>query len=166
MCTFCQHFSDCSRIIRTVLQDIDLDELSGVQCFLDLSLIHIYYNGDPASALLEVLDPEQNHTFTDHYLNVPYDLSKVFFVCTANTTDTIPEPLLNRMEVISFNGYTEVEKLQIARRHLIPKAMDAMGIPEKQLDIKEEALRKIITDYTMESGAVSYTHLDVYKRQV
>lgn len=110
------------------------------------------YNGDPASALLEVLDPEQNHTFTDHYLNVPYDLSKVFFVCTANTTDTIPEPLLNRMEVISFNGYTEVEKLQIARRHLIPKAMDAMGIPEKQLDIKEEALRKIITDYTMESG--------------
>ena len=110
------------------------------------------YGGDPASALLEVLDPEQNHTFTDHYLNVPYDLSKVFFVCTANTTDTIPEPLLNRMEVISFNGYTEVEKLQIARRHLIPKAMDAMGIPEKQLDIKEEALRKIITDYTMESG--------------
>lgn len=110
------------------------------------------YNGDPASALLEVLDPEQNHTFTDHYLNVPYDLSKVFFVCTANTTDTIPEPLLNRMEVISFNGYTEVEKLQIARRHLIPKTMDAMGIPEKQLDIKEEALRKIITDYTMESG--------------
>lgn len=86
------------------------------------------YGGDPASALLEVLDPEQNNTFTDHYMNVPYDLSNVLFVCTANTTDTIPEPLLNRMEVISFPGYTAVEKYHIARKHLIPKSMETMGI--------------------------------------
>ena len=86
------------------------------------------YGGDPASALLEVLDPEQNSTFTDHYMNVPYDLSNVLFVCTANSLDTIPEPLLNRMEVINFSGYTAVEKYQIARRHLLPKALDAMGI--------------------------------------
>nr|WP_294465295.1 endopeptidase La [uncultured Sellimonas sp.] len=110
------------------------------------------YSGDPASALLEVLDPEQNNTFTDHYLNVPYDLSNVLFICTANTTDTIPEPLLNRMEVIPFNGYTEVEKIQIAERHLIPKAEEAMGIPKEQLEIPEDVLRQIITDYTMESG--------------
>ena len=110
------------------------------------------YSGDPASALLEVLDPEQNNTFTDHYLNVPYDLSNVLFICTANTTDTIPEPLLNRMEVISFSGYTEVEKLQIAKRHLIPKAEKAMGIPAEKLEIPEEVLRQIITEYTMESG--------------
>ena len=110
------------------------------------------YGGDPASALLEVLDPEQNNTFTDHYMNVPYDLSNVLFVCTANTTDTIPEALLNRMEVISFPGYTAVEKYQIARKHLIPKAMEAMGIQKGMLKISDSALRRIIEEYTMESG--------------
>ncbi len=110
------------------------------------------YGGDPASALLEVLDPEQNNTFTDHYMNVPYDLSNVLFVCTANTTDTIPEALLNRMEVISFPGYTAVEKYQIARKHLIPKAMETMGIQKNQLKISDSALRRIIEEYTMESG--------------
>ena len=110
------------------------------------------YGGDPASALLEVLDPEQNSTFTDHYMNVPYDLSNVLFVCTANTTDTIPEPLLNRMEVINFPGYTAVEKYHIASRHLIPKALKATGIKEKQLSVTDGAIRRMIEEYTMESG--------------
>ena len=110
------------------------------------------YNGDPASALLEVLDPEQNNTFTDHYMNVPYDRSNVFFICTANTTDTIPEPLLNRMEVIQFNGYTPEEKLQIAKKHLLPKSMEAMGIPQGQLQADDAVLKRIISDYTMEAG--------------
>ena len=110
------------------------------------------YNGDPASALLEVLDPEQNHTFTDHYMNVPYDLSNVFFICTANTIDTIPEPLLNRMEVIQFPGYTETDKFQIARRHLLPRAMKDSGIPADYLEVTDEAVRTIISDYTREAG--------------
>ncbi|HIX60012.1 MAG TPA: endopeptidase La [Candidatus Blautia gallistercoris] len=110
------------------------------------------FDGDPSSALLEVLDPEQNHTFTDHYMNVPYDLSDVLFICTANSTDTIPEPLLNRMEEITFSGYTELEKMQIARKHLLPKSMEGMGIPEGSLEIGDELLHKIIADYTMEAG--------------
>ena len=110
------------------------------------------YNGDPASALLEVLDPEQNNTFTDHYLNVPYDLSDVLFICTANTVDTIPEPLLNRMEVIEFQGYTPIEKLSIAKDHLLPKALKAVGIPEGTLSVEDAALDKVIEDYTREAG--------------
>ncbi|MDD3278302.1 MAG: endopeptidase La [Lachnospiraceae bacterium] len=110
------------------------------------------YGGDPSSALLEVLDPEQNSTFTDHYMNVPYDLSNVLFVCTANTLDTIPEPLLNRMEVISFSGYTAMEKLQIAKRHLLPKAMESMGVKNKNLKVSDAAIQAMIGDYTMEAG--------------
>ncbi len=110
------------------------------------------FSGDPASALLEVLDPEQNNSFTDHYTNVPYDLSDVLFVCTANAIDTIPEPLLNRMEVIQFPGYTAVEKQQIARKHLLPKAMKKMGIKNQNLKVTENALQTLIHDYTMESG--------------
>lgn len=117
------------------------------------------YSGDPASALLEVLDPEQNNSFTDHYINVPYDLSNVLFVCTANSTDTIPEPLLNRMEVISFPGYTALEKFQIARKHLLPKAMEIMGIKEENLNLEGEALHKMIEEYTMESGVRSLKKL-------
>ena len=110
------------------------------------------YNGDPAAALLEVLDPEQNNTFTDHYLNVPYDLSDVLFICTANSIDSIPEPLLNRMEVIQFNGYTPIEKYHIARKHLIPKAMKEVGIRSRNLDISDEALNDMISNYTREAG--------------
>ena len=110
------------------------------------------YGGDPSSALLEVLDPEQNSTFTDHYLNVPYDLSDVLFVCTANTTDTIPEPLLNRMEVISFTGYSASEKFRIATDHLLPKAMEKAGINPENLEIDQDTIRTIISDYTMEAG--------------
>lgn len=110
------------------------------------------YGGDPASALLEVLDPEQNHTFTDHYMNVPYDLSNVLFVCTANSIDTIPEPLLNRMEVIQFPGYTAVEKAEIARKHLLPRAMKNAGIKAQNLKVSAKAIDRIIAEYTAESG--------------
>ncbi len=110
------------------------------------------YNGDPASALLEVLDPEQNFSFTDHYMNVPYDLSDVLFICTANTVDTIPEPLLNRMEVIQFPGYTATDKFSIARKHLLPRAMEAAGIKKKQMKVTDNAIRKVISDFTMEAG--------------
>lgn len=110
------------------------------------------YGGDPASALLEVLDPEQNHTFTDHYMNVPYDLSDVLFVCTANTTDTIPEPLLNRMEVITFPGYTPVEKAKIARKYLLPRALKSMGIRGQNLKLTDGAIMRIIEEYTAEAG--------------
>lgn len=110
------------------------------------------FNGDPASALLEVLDPEQNSTFTDHYMNVPYDLSDVFFVCTANTLDTIPSPLLNRMEVIEFQGYTPSEKLEIAKRHLFPKALKNVGLAEGDVALADDVLDTIISDYTREGG--------------
>ena len=110
------------------------------------------YGGDPSSALLEVLDPEQNSTFTDHYMNVPYDLSDVLFVCTANRSDTIPEPLLNRMEEISFPGYSALEKFQIAKRHLLPKAMEKAGIGESDLAVSDDTLKALISDYTMEAG--------------
>ena len=110
------------------------------------------YNGSPAGALLEVLDPEQNNTFTDHYMNVPYDLSDVLFICTANSLDTIPQPLLDRMEVIQFQGYTPLEKQRIAREHLIPKSMEAIGIAGNQMTVTDEALETLISDYTMEAG--------------
>ena len=110
------------------------------------------YNGDPASALLEVLDPEQNSTFTDHYMNVPYDLSDVLFICTANTLDTIPGPLLNRMEVIQFQGYTPTEKFQIAEKHLLPKALDAVGLKPGDIRVNDDAMETIISDYTREGG--------------
>lgn len=118
----------------------------------EVDKLGVSYNGDPASALLEVLDPEQNSTFTDHYMNVPYDLSGVMFICTANSLDTIPQPLLDRMEVIQFQGYTPIEKFQIARRHLIPKALKAVGIREENFNITDQALETIISDYTRESG--------------
>ncbi|MBR0398959.1 MAG: endopeptidase La [Eubacterium sp.] len=110
------------------------------------------FEGDPASALLEVLDPEQNNTFTDHYMNIPYDLSNVFFICTANTYDTIPQPLLDRMEMIQLPGYTPIEKLQIAKKHLLPRALEDAGIDKKQLRVTDGAIRRIINEYTMESG--------------
>ena len=110
------------------------------------------YNGDPAAALLEVLDPEQNFSFTDHYMNVPYDLSDVVFVCTANSIDTIPEALLNRMEVIEFHGYTPITKFHIAKEHLIPNAYHEFGFHKKDLKITDGALKRLISDYTMESG--------------
>ncbi|MDF1495979.1 endopeptidase La [Caproiciproducens sp. CPB-2] len=110
------------------------------------------YNGDPASALLEVLDPEQNDTFTDHYLDLPYNLSNVFFIATANSLETIPGPLLDRMEVIQLSSYTSSEKFHIGKNHLIREALEEHGLTEDDVQISDEALRKIIADYTMEAG--------------
>jgi ATP-dependent Lon protease len=110
------------------------------------------FRGDPASAMLEVLDPEQNRNFRDHYLDLPFDLSKVLFICTANTTDTIPGPLLDRMDVIQLSGYTEEEKLGIAKRYLVPKQLEAHGLSRKQLRIADRSLRLVIREYTREAG--------------
>ncbi len=110
------------------------------------------FRGDPASALLEVLDPEQNHTFADHYLEIPYDLSHVMFICTANIPDPIPPPLRDRMEILSLPGYTRREKLAIARRHLLPKQLEEHGLTEELLEIRDTALEEIIDHYTREAG--------------
>jgi len=118
----------------------------------EVDKLMVGYSGDPASALLEVLDPEQNNTFTDNYLDIPYDLSNVFFVTTANSIDSIPRPLLDRMEVIQISSYTSTEKFNIAKEHLIRKSLEEHGLTKDDLKIEDATLNKIISDYTMEAG--------------
>ena len=120
--------------------------------FDEVDKIGADFKGDPASALLEVLDPEQNSTFTDHFLEVPFDLSKVMFITTANSIDTIPRPLLDRMEVVEVAGYTEEEKVKIAQKYLIPKKVKEHGLKKENIKISEKALRDVINYYTRESG--------------
>ncbi|MBW3656620.1 MAG: endopeptidase La, partial [Gemmatimonadetes bacterium] len=118
----------------------------------EVDKLGVSYQGDPSSALLEVLDPAQNHEFTDHYLGVPFDLSEVLFIATANYTQNIPAPLYDRMEAVEFRGYTELEKKNIAQRYLVPRQMEQSGLEEGELEITEPALERLITEYTREAG--------------
>ena len=137
------------RIIAAVRQAGSMNPLLLLD---EIDKIGTDHRGDPASALLEVLDSEQNATFRDHYLEVPFDLSDVMFITTANTTETIPKPLLDRMEVIELSSYTDEEKLQIAKQHLLPKERTRHGLKGTQLKITDDAIREIISGYTHESG--------------
>jgi ATP-dependent Lon protease len=118
----------------------------------EVDKLGVSYQGDPASALLEVLDPAQNDSFVDHYLGVPFDLSEVLFVTTANFIQSIPGPLLDRMEVVEFSGYTEREKLEIARQYLVPRQIRANALESEQISVTDDALSTVITSYTRESG--------------
>jgi ATP-dependent Lon protease len=118
----------------------------------EVDKLGVSYQGDPASALLEVLDPAQNDSFTDHYLGVPFDLSEVMFIATANFLQSIPPPLLDRMEVVDFAGYTEREKLAIARDYLLPRQLDENGLTAEQLKVPDEAIGEVISSYTREAG--------------
>jgi len=118
----------------------------------EIDKLGVSFQGDPASALLEVLDPAQNDTFTDHYLGVPFDLSEVLFVCTANFIQNIPGPLLDRMEVVEFAGYTEKEKAEIAKRYLIPRQLEENGLADKNVTFTDDAVTRIVSEYTRESG--------------
>ena len=137
---------------RVMTEIKECESKNPVFLFDEVDKIGNDFRGDPASALLEVLDPEQNKEFVDHYLEVPFDLSGVMFICTANTVDTIPRPLLDRMEVLEVSGYTAEEKLNIAKKYLVPKQIKAHGLASKYISINASAIKSLINDYTRESG--------------
>ena len=137
----------------TILRSLrDAESANPVLLIDEIDKMGADWRGDPASAMLEVLDPEQNRTFRDHYLDLPFDLSKTLFICTANAVDTIPGPLLDRMDVIQLSGYTEDEKLGIAQRYLVPKQLKQNGLKRSQLTLPAKVLRTIIREYTREAG--------------
>jgi ATP-dependent Lon protease len=137
----------------TIIRSIrDAESMNPVLLIDEIDKMGADFRGDPASAMLEVLDSEQNKNFRDHYLDLPFDLSKVLFICTANTLDTIPGPLLDRMDTITLSGYTEDEKLGIAKRYLLPKQLKAHGLGKSQLTVSDSTLRTIIREYTREAG--------------
>src|SRR5205085_2253084 len=137
----------------TIIRSLrDAESMNPVLLIDEIDKMGSDYRGDPASAMLEVLDPEQNKAFRDHYLDLPFDLSKVLFICTANQLETIPGPLLDRMDVIQLSGYTEEEKLGIARKYLVPKQLEANGLAAKQVTLPEKALKLVIREYTREAG--------------
>ena len=150
-------------IIRAIR---DAESMNPVLLIDEIDKMGSDYRGDPASAMLEVLDPEQNKTFRDHYLDLPFDLSKVLFICTANQVETVPGPLLDRMDVIQLSGYTEDEKFWIARKYLVPKQLEASGLDAKGVSISDNAVRVVIREYTREAGVRSLERrlADVFRK--
>ena len=150
-------------IIRAIR---DAESLNPVLLIDEIDKMGADFRGDPASAMLEVLDPEQNKTFRDHYLDLPFDLSKVLFICTANQVETIPGPLLDRMDVIQLSGYTEDEKFWIARKYLVPKQLGLSGLDPDRVTISDNALRLVIREYTREAGVRSLERrlADVFRK--
>src|SRR5207253_2637502 len=137
------------RIVRAIRE---AGTMNPVLLLDEVDKIGADWRGDPSSALLEVLDPAQNHTFRDHYLEVELDLSDVLFLATANVAETIPEPLLDRMELVRLDGYTEDEKVAIARDHLLPRLLDRAGLTADEVSVSDDALRAVAADHTREAG--------------